>query len=92
MTFVNNHGSAIADEDFEAWAKEAEKGDFSNWEPVGEPVYEGYLETDPADASTMTFVCPMELKLKIGDEAKRLNCTNSDLLTMLVANGLRALG
>ncbi len=88
--FTNNHGSKITDEEMQQWAKEAEAGDFSNWEPVGEPRFDAYLG-DASETSTMTFVCPMTLKLKIGDEAKRLQCTNSDLLRMLVSEGIKNL-
>lgn len=89
-SFVNNHGSEIFSEEFETWAKEADAGDFSRWQSVGEPKFNSYLG-DEAEASTVTFVCPMTLKLKIGDEAKRLQCTNSDLLRMLVSEGLKNL-
>ena len=37
--FVNNHGSKISSEEFELWAKEADAGDFSRWEAVGEPKF-----------------------------------------------------
>ena len=90
MAFVNNHGSEISSEEFEVWAKEAESGDFSRWEPVGKPNFGSYLG-DTSEASTMTFVCPMTLKLQIGDEAKRLQCTDGDLLRMLVSEGLKNL-
>ena len=90
MTFVNNHGSEISSEEFEAWAKEADSGDFSRWEPVGEPTYGSYLG-GAEDASTMTFVCSTTLKVQIGNEAKRLQCSNGDLLRMLVTEGLKNL-
>ena len=89
MTFVNNHGSEITSEDLEEWAAEAADGNFDNWESFKEPSFEDYLGTDVSDASTVTFLCPLTLKLKLGVEAKRLQCTNSDLLRMLVTEGLK---
>ena len=90
MTFVNNHGSEISAEEFETWAKEADSGDFSRWEPVGKPNFDSYIG-DAAEASTMTFVCPMELKVQINTQANRLQCTDGDLLRMLVSEGLKNL-
>ena len=88
MTFINNHGSKVTDEDLRVWAKEADGGDFSNWEPVGEPKFGKYLNLEESEASTLTFVCPIALKTKVDDEAKKLRCTNSELIRMLVTEGL----
>lgn len=91
MSFVNNHGSEISEAELNEWAKEAEAGNFDNWQAVGEPTFDKYLDFDQNEAATLTFVCSPTLKIKVGDEAKRLQCTNSDLLRMLVTEGLNSL-
>ncbi len=87
MGFRNNHGDEISTEEFERWETEIAGGDFEGWEPVGEVRYGSALRTS-GEKTTMSFVLPVAMKSRIASEAKRCNCSSSDLIRSYISDGL----
>ena len=87
MNFKNNHGDEISMEEFERWEEEIADEDFGGWEPVGEVRYGSALRGS-AEKTTMSFVLPVAMKARIASEAKRCNCSSSDLIRSYISDGL----
>ena len=83
----DNLGNAISHKELEQWQKEFEAGDYSNWKPVGEVRY-GKPHASKEERETISFAAPKSLKIRLNAQAKKHNCTTSDLLRAFVTEGL----
>ena len=85
--FTDNLGNRVTEAELEQWEKEFSAGDYSNWKPVGEVRY-GKPHAPKEEKATISFVAPSALKTNLNIQAKKNNCSTSDLLRLFVAEGL----
>ena len=87
-TFKDNKGTVITKEQMQQWEKEFEAGDYSKWKPVGKVRYGQPHATNAEDNATISFVAPVSVKKNLDEQAKKRNCSASDLLRAFTFEGL----